>query len=164
MFIRVNWIHARQCKCKLTWSGKTADYRYWPGLIPWYCSKSPPTVAAWSANQVNLAFSHRLLVCVYMQCTIFCCETSENGSALPHTLSENISSNINIVQLERLSQPIFPCFISKWAWCIAFHAKWQHSSLNISDLVCFVFHTYVPEKKGDFVACLMYVCKCRGLQ
>lgn len=47
---------------------------------------------------------------------------------------------------------------AKQAWWIAFLMKWQPSSLNISDLVCFVFRTYAPERQGGFVVlCLIYV-------
>lgn len=73
-------------------------------------------------------------------------------SAVPHTLYLITFPLISILYNSNgCHVSFFSVSSAKWAWWIAFHVKWQHSSLNISDLVCFVFHTYAPEREGDFV-------------
>lgn len=80
-------------------------------------------------------------------------------SAAPHTLYLITFPLISILYNSNGCHVSFSSVSSvKSAWWIAFLVKWQHSPLNISDLVCFISHTYAPGREGDFVVvCLIYV-------
>lgn len=77
------------------------------------------------------------------------------ASAEPHTLHQGEKRTPLMPILYDLNgcRVSFFCVSStNGAWWIAFHVRWQHSPLNVSDLVCFVSHTYPAQWKWNLVA------------
>lgn len=56
----------------------------------------------------------------------------------------------NLYDLNGCRVSFFSISSANGAWWIAFHVRWQHSPLNVSDLVCFVSHTYPAQSKWDW--------------
>lgn len=78
------------------------------------------------------------------------------ASAVTHTMYLIIFPLISILYNSNgCHVSFFSAASPRWLWWIAFLGKWQHSCLNVSDLVCFAFHTCAPK---DSVLPLIYVC------